>query len=45
MGLLRHYLRNELDELHKNGVRLRVIGDRDGLAARHRARHRRRREA
>jgi undecaprenyl diphosphate synthase len=32
MGLLRHYLRNELDELHKNGVRLRVIGDRDRLA-------------
>ena len=25
MGLLRHYLRNELEELHKNGARLRVI--------------------
>ena len=33
MGLLRHYLRNELEELHKNGARLRVIGNRDGLAA------------
>jgi undecaprenyl diphosphate synthase len=32
MGLLRHYLRNELEELHKNGARLRVIGNRDGLA-------------
>ena len=33
MGLLRHYLRNELDELRKNGARLRVIGNREGLAA------------
>jgi undecaprenyl diphosphate synthase len=33
MGLLRHYLRNELEELHKNGARLRVIGNREGLAA------------
>jgi undecaprenyl diphosphate synthase len=33
MGLLRHYLRNELEELHKNGARLRVIGNRAGLAA------------
>ena len=32
MGLLRHYLRNELEELRKNGVRLRVIGNREGLA-------------
>ena len=31
MGLLRHYLRSELDELRKNGARLRIIGDRDGL--------------
>ena len=33
MGLLRHYLRSEIAELHRNGVRLRVIGDRDRLAA------------
>jgi undecaprenyl diphosphate synthase len=32
MGLLRHYLRHELEELRKNGARLRVIGDRDRLA-------------
>jgi undecaprenyl diphosphate synthase len=28
-GLLRQYLRSELNELHEKGVRLRVIGDRD----------------
>ncbi|HQT64427.1 MAG: di-trans,poly-cis-decaprenylcistransferase [Acidocella sp. 20-57-95] len=28
-GLLRHYLRNELNELHENGVRLLVIGERE----------------
>jgi undecaprenyl diphosphate synthase len=33
MGLLRHYLRGEIAELHKNGVRLRVIGDRRRLSA------------
>jgi len=27
-GLLRHYLRHELGELHENGVRLHVIGER-----------------
>ncbi len=32
MGLLRHYLRSEIAELHANGVRLRVIGERDRLA-------------
>ena len=32
MGLLRHYLRNELEELGRNGAKLRVIGDRDRLA-------------
>jgi undecaprenyl diphosphate synthase len=31
MGLLRHYLRHELDELGRNGARLRVIGDRTRL--------------
>lgn len=33
MGLLRHYLRRELAELHKNNIRVRVIGDRSRLAA------------
>ena len=32
MGLLRHYLRGEIAELHKNAVRLRVIGDLGRLA-------------
>jgi undecaprenyl diphosphate synthase len=32
MGLLRHYLRSELEELRRNGARLRVIGRRDGLS-------------
>jgi undecaprenyl diphosphate synthase len=32
MGLLRHYLRGEIAELHRNGVRLRVIGDRGRLS-------------
>ncbi|WP_455372384.1 isoprenyl transferase [Limibacillus halophilus] len=31
MGLLRWYLKNEVRELHKNGVRLRVIGERSRL--------------
>jgi undecaprenyl diphosphate synthase len=31
MGLLRRYLLSEVGELHKNGVRLRVIGERDAL--------------
>jgi undecaprenyl diphosphate synthase len=31
MGLLRRYLRGELAEFQKNGVRLRVIGDRSRL--------------
>ena len=33
MGLLRHYLRGEIAELHKNGVRLRVIGELGRLSA------------
>ncbi len=32
MGLLRNYLRDELEELTKRGVRLRIIGERDRLA-------------
>jgi undecaprenyl diphosphate synthase len=32
MGLLRHYLRGEIAELHQQGVRLKVIGDRARLA-------------
>jgi undecaprenyl diphosphate synthase len=32
MGLLRHYLRREIAELHREGVRLKVIGDRTRLA-------------
>ena len=32
MGLPRHYLRHELEELGRNGARLRVIGDRARLA-------------
>ena len=31
MGLLRRYLQSEIAELHKNGVRLKVIGDRTRL--------------
>jgi undecaprenyl diphosphate synthase len=33
MGLLRHYLRAELAELHRNGIRLRIVGERDRLAS------------
>ncbi|MGH6973136.1 MAG: isoprenyl transferase [Stellaceae bacterium] len=33
MGLLRHYIRGEIAELHRNGVRLRVIGERAKLPA------------
>jgi undecaprenyl diphosphate synthase len=32
MGLLRVYLRSEIAELHRNNIRLKVIGDRDRLA-------------
>src|SRR5246127_564441 len=32
MGLLRRFIRNDLAELHGNNVKVRVIGDRDGLA-------------
>ncbi|MDE2166651.1 MAG: isoprenyl transferase [Alphaproteobacteria bacterium] len=33
MGLLRHYIRGEIAELHRNGVRLRIIGERARLPA------------
>ncbi len=33
MGLLRRFIRNDLAELHKSGVRVRVIGEREGLEA------------
>jgi undecaprenyl diphosphate synthase len=32
MGLLRLYLRSEVAEFHRNGVRLKVIGDRERLS-------------
>jgi undecaprenyl diphosphate synthase len=32
MGLLRHYLRGEIAELHRNGVKLRIIGQRSRLS-------------
>ena len=31
MGLLRRFIRNDLAELHKNNVRVRIIGERQGL--------------
>jgi undecaprenyl diphosphate synthase len=33
MGLLRSYLQRNVDELHESGIRLAVIGERDGLPA------------
>lgn len=33
MELLRHYLGKEIATLHKNGIRLRIIGDRSKLAS------------
>jgi undecaprenyl diphosphate synthase len=32
MGLLKRFIRNDLADLHQNGVRVRVIGEREGLA-------------
>ncbi|HML13818.1 MAG TPA: isoprenyl transferase [Xanthobacteraceae bacterium] len=32
MGLLRRFIRNDLAELHASNVKVRVIGERDGLA-------------
>lgn len=31
MGLLRRFVRNDLADLHRNGVRVRIIGERSGL--------------
>lgn len=33
MGLMRRYLQSDIAKLHKNGIRLRVIGERDRLPA------------
>jgi len=33
MGLLRRFIRNDLAELHRSNVRVRIIGERDGLDA------------
>nr|WP_298684477.1 polyprenyl diphosphate synthase [uncultured Dongia sp.] len=33
MGLLKLYLRREIEELHQNGVRVQIIGDRSRLGA------------
>jgi undecaprenyl diphosphate synthase len=33
MGLLRRFIRHDLAELHQSNVRVRIIGERDGLAA------------
>ena len=33
MSLLAQYLKSEVEELHENGVRFRMIGDRSGLSA------------
>jgi undecaprenyl diphosphate synthase len=32
MGLLRRFVRNDLAELHQNNIRVRIIGERDGLS-------------
>jgi len=32
MGLLRRFVRNDLADLHQNNVRVRIIGDRNGLS-------------
>src|SRR5690349_22068047 len=32
MGLLKRFIRNDLAELHSNGVCVRIIGEREGLA-------------
>src|SRR5271165_3901678 len=32
MGLLRRFIRNDLADLHRSNVRVRIIGERDGLS-------------
>jgi undecaprenyl diphosphate synthase len=32
MGLLRRFIRHDLADLHRNNIRVRVIGEREGLA-------------
>ena len=34
MGLMKRFIRRDLAELHQNGVRVRVIGERDGRRCR-----------
>ena len=31
MGLMKHFIRRDLTELHQNNVRVRVIGEREGV--------------
>ena len=33
MGLLKRFVRHDLAELHANNIRVRIIGEREGLAA------------
>ena len=33
MGLLKRFIRNDLAELHRNNVKIRIIGEREGLVA------------
>ncbi|MCC5979403.1 MAG: isoprenyl transferase [Salinarimonas sp.] len=33
MSLLKRYVRSDLEKLHEAGIRIRIIGDRDGLSA------------
>lgn len=32
MGLLKRYIRSDLEKLHEAGIRIRIIGDREGLS-------------
>ena len=45
MGLLKLFIRRDLAELHQNGVRVRIIGERERPADRHRGAARRGRDA